>query len=88
MTVTTSFRRRLGLVVAAAAVAGGFGVASHATAAPAPPAVEPAAVTMSDDYWACVALDYVDVGMCLENPLPDLSEHRTVPDTVNDLLPG
>ena len=85
----TPFRRRLGLVAATAVIAGGFGVARHATASPAEPvapAIEPAAVTVDDDYWACLALDYVDVGMCLENPLPDLSQYPTVPDMLDDLL--
>ncbi len=36
-------------------------------------------------YWACVAIDHVEVGACLSNPLPDLSKYPTVPDMVDDL---
>lgn len=82
-----TLRARLGLAAVAAALAGGFGVAGHADAAPVPePRDVPTAVAVDDDYWACLALDYVEVGMCLENPLPDLSEYPTVPDIVNGLL--
>ena len=82
--ISNSFRRRLGLVAAAAALAGGVGLADHATAELDP--VEPVDVTVSDDYWACLALDYVEVGTCIENPLPDLSGYPTVPDTLRRLL--
>lgn len=78
----TSFRRRL----AAVAVAGAglaLAAAGGASAAPAE-TVGPASVAAG--YWACVAIDGVDVGTCLENPLPDLSGVPTVPDTVNGLL--
>ena len=75
--ITTAFRRRLTVAAAAAVLAGGLGAASHAHAAD---------VSVDDDYWACAALDHVEVGTCVENPLPDLSGYPTVPDTLRQLL--
>lgn len=42
-------------------------------------------VEAAERYWACIAIDHVEVGACLSNPLPDLSEYPTVPDMVDDL---
>lgn len=42
--------------------------------------------TAQERYWACVALDHVHVGTCLENPLPDVSGYPTVPDTLRRVL--
>lgn len=82
--ISNSFRRRLGLVAAASTLVGGFGLAEAATAQSEP--VERTNVAVSGDYWACLALDYVEVGACLENPLPDMSGYPTVPDTLRGLL--
>lgn len=87
--ISNSLQRRLGLVAAAAALAGGLGLAelssvANATAGSEP--IEPVDVAVSDDYWACLALDYVEVGTCIENPLPDLSGYPTVPDMLHRLL--
>ncbi len=67
-------RRRLVLVLATVLTAlGSFG----AVAAQASPTddVQPPSVsaTTSSSYWACIALDHVEIGACLRNPLPDPS---------------
>lgn len=77
--------RRLVLMVAAAVVAAG--VAAPAAVADADATNDPAPVTLeqAERYWACVAVGYVNVGTCVSNPLPDLSQYPTVPDTIHDL---
>lgn len=64
-------RRRLILLAAAyAAALGSFGAVSALTTAAdtGPPPAETVA-----GYWACVAIDEVNIGACLANPLPDPS---------------
>ena len=58
-------RRRLAAVAIAAALAAGLGGAHVASAGPVD------VHTPRDRYWACVAVDTVDVGACVRNPLPD-----------------
>ena len=36
-------------------------------------------------YWACLAVDGVDFGLCLDNPLPDTSQLPTVPELLGQL---
>ncbi len=36
--------------------------------------------------WACLAVGEVDLGLCLDNPIPDISALPTVPETLADLL--
>ena len=64
-------RRRVAAVAIAAALAAGLGGAHVASAGPVD------VTTPRERYWACVAVDTVDVGTCVGNPLPD----------PNDLLP-
>jgi len=76
-------RRRLALVASAAVL----GLATFgATAAPADTAGSSQGVitrASSDGYIACVAVDVVQVGTCVRNPIPD---PRTLPRP-GDLLP-
>lgn len=69
-----------GTGIAAAAL--GFVAVPTADAAPAEPV--PAAVTASE--WACLALGEVDLGLCLDNPIPDTSGLPTVPEILDDVL--
>lgn len=78
--------RRIALLTGALAAAfalTGVGIA-HADLLDGPhePSVD---VPAGQRYWACLAIDHVEVGACVSNPLPDLSEHPTVPDVVDDL---
>ena len=43
------------------------------------------AVATMGDYWACLALDHVEVGTCLENPLPDPSQWPPLQQIIKDL---
>ena len=77
-------RRRLAALAFAVALAGGAGTAAHAATGDVD--------TVTDQqrrYWACLAIDHVEIGACLENPLPDPSgwPHPTdiVEDRVGDL---
>lgn len=78
--------RKLLAATAAATVAltGGVIAAQHAGADPEPATVERSEA--GDQYWACLALDHVDVGTCVSNPLPDLSGYPTVPDLLDSLI--
>ncbi len=69
-----SLRRRLALVATALVTLGGAAVAmaADASADPAPSQVE---YRVADGYWACVAVQRVNVGACLANPLPHLSRN-------------
>lgn len=74
-------RRRLALALSAAALAGGVATAHVAQADTA---------TVDKRYWACLAIDHVEVGACLDNPLPDPREWPTkdeIVDSVTDSLP-
>lgn len=76
-------RRRLVLVLAA--VAATFGTFGAVTAQASPVDAEaPSVDTTSKEYWACVAIDHVEVGACLENPLPDPSGLPSVRQAVYD----
>lgn len=68
--------------IAALAVAAGALLAPQVSAAPVEPVDDPVTVTAAERYWACVAVDHVEVGACLGNPYPDLSQHPTVPELV------
>lgn len=74
----TRIRRQAVAAVAAAAFVAGAVLPADATPAPSA-AAEPAAelpVTPLRDEWACLALGDLDLGTCLENPLPDLSPYQ------------
>ena len=58
-------RRRLAAVAIAAALAAGLGGAHVASAGPVD------VNSPRERYWACVAVDTIEVGACLRNPLPD-----------------
>lgn len=68
----------------------GLGAAAFAlgmTAAPtaqAAPAQATPSITASE--WACLAVGELDLGLCLDNPLPDTSGLPTVPEILDDLL--
>lgn len=74
--------RRIGILAVTAFGLGTLGAAGHAVA---DPAVE---VPVNDEYWACIAIDHVEIGTCVENPLPDLGEAQTIEDVVEALLAG
>lgn len=80
--------RRLALFAAAIAAMTAL-VAPAAQADTASPTesreIPEVSVQQAERYWACVAVGYVDVGACVSNPLPDLSQYPTVPDTIHDL---
>ncbi len=80
--------RRLTVLAASfVAAAAGIGLAAVPTASAEPaPTPSPITIQAAERYWACVAVDQVHVGTCLQNPLPDLSGVRTVPDIVGSLL--
>ena len=79
-------RRRLTAVAVAAALLGGLGTA-HVAAADSG-AEEPVDVrSMKEKYWACVAVDHVEIGACIENPFPDMSGYPSVPQLLDQLLP-
>lgn len=89
-------RRMLGALVAATSALGVLGVlgaVGHASATPAPtpapaPHVDPLTLAVDEEYWACVALDHVEVGTCIENPLPDLSDVDDLEGLLGALLGG
>lgn len=77
-------RRRTALLgLGAAALALGLSAAPTAQAAPAQATATPS-VTASE--WACLAIGEIDLGLCLDNPLPDTSGLPTVPELLEDLL--
>lgn len=55
-------RRRI--IILALAVAGLIGLGSGAASAGT-------ATTRAGGYWACVAVYQIDLGLCVENPLPE-----------------
>ncbi len=69
---TTSRRRRVAIVTTTLALLGGAAVATagEASADPTPAQID---YRVADGYWACVAVDIVNVGTCIANPLPHLS---------------
>lgn len=75
-------RRRTALIgLSGAALALGAAATPAAQAAPAAPA-EP--VTTAE--WACLAVGEIDLGLCLDNPIPDTSGLPTVPEILGNLL--
>lgn len=85
--------RRIATAVGTVLAAGAIGVFAIPTAdaAPAPaPVTEPATdavpAAMTASEWACFALGGVDVGLCLDNPIPDTSGLPTVPEILEDTL--
>ena len=46
----------------------------------------PVTALASDGEWACVALGSVDLGICLDNPLPDVSQYDNAVELVLGLL--
>ena len=76
-------RRRLVLLLASIALASGTFGAVSAHAEPSAPA--PTVDSTSGRYWACVALNWVDVGTCLRNPLPDPSTVPSVRQVIYDV---
>ncbi len=69
-----------GTGIAAATI--GFFAVPTADAAPA----EPIPTTVTASEWACLALGEVDLGLCLDNPIPDTSDWPTVPEILDDVL--
>ena len=77
-----SNRRRTALAgLGAAALALGVAAAPSAQAAPA---VDASSVTASE--WACLAVGEIDLGLCIDNPIPDTSGLPTVPEILGNLL--
>ncbi len=68
-----------GIVVAVVTVLVGALALPSAEATPAPPDV-------SASEWACLAVAGVDLGLCLENPVPDLGALPTVPELLGGVL--
>lgn len=75
--------RRIALATSTglAAAAIGFFAVPTADAAPAEPVPS---VTASE--WACLAVGEVDLGLCIDNPIPDTSGLPTVPEILDDVL--
>lgn len=78
--------RRLAILAASTiAFVGGFG----ASQAQAEPDLDvPVTSLSSEDYWACVALDYVEVGACVGNVFPDPTEYGTLPGIIGGVVDG
>ncbi len=68
----------------------GLGAAALALGVTATPTAQAAAVPVTPSVtaseWACLAIGEVDLGLCLDNPLPDTSGLPTVPEILDDLL--
>lgn len=79
-------KRRLCLIAAVAALAGGLTSAHVASADPVDGLDGVDVRAERERYWACVAIDHVEIGACLSNPLPDLSRYPSVPEIVNGVL--
>lgn len=78
-------RRRIAAAIATTAVlSGGLGSAHVAMADPGDESID--IRSTRDRYWACVAVDYVEIGTCIANPLPDMSAYPSVPEIVDSLL--
>lgn len=90
----TSKLRRTALATTAALLVAGGSVAAGVASADTAETVEPTDVTQSlrlrasERYWACLAIDHVDIGTCVENPLPDLNDYGSVPQIVGSLTGG
>lgn len=76
--------RRIAIALGTAASAATIGVLAVPTAEAAPTEPVPASVTASE--WACLALGEVDLGLCIDNPIPDTSGLPTVPEILDDVL--
>lgn len=76
--------RRIAFTAAALGLAlgGGVATASASTADGLAPTT-----TTSGDYWACVAIDHVEVGACF-GELPDLTDYGTLPGIVGGVTDG
>lgn len=62
-------------------------VTSVLVAAPAqadPTVPDAPSVSVPAGYWACVAIDHLHLGGCIDNPLPDLSDQPSVRQIVAD----
>ncbi len=71
--------------IGAATLAMGIVATPTAQATPTPkPVPTPSTITASE--WACLAVAGVDVGLCLDNPVPDTSGLPTVPEILDDVL--
>lgn len=80
-------RHRIAVAVAVAALCAGAGSTHAAMADTAQRSDGPIDIRSTKDrYWACLAVDHVEVGTCIENPLPDLSGYPSVPEIVAGLL--
>ena len=86
--------RRRTTAVLAGTILGLASVAGLGLRADAEPAADPVPVrSVAEDldvqrageYWACLVLDYVEAGTCLEDPLPDPSQLPSVRQLVYDL---
>ena len=84
-----SRRRRVATAIGTALTAATIGIfaipTADATPAPAP-ATDAVPTTVTASEWACLALGEVDIGLCLDNPIPDTSGLPTVPEILEDTL--
>ena len=79
-------RHRIAAAVAVAALCAGAG-STHAAMADTHSSDAPVDIRSTKDrYWACLAVDHVEVGTCIENPLPDLSGYDSLPEIIAGIL--
>lgn len=76
--------RRITLAAGSAGLAAAIGLLAVPTADAAP--AEPVPTTVTASEWACLALGEVDLGLCVDNPIPDTSGLPTVPEILDDVL--
>ena len=74
-------RRRIAALVAGVALAGGGGSVAHAAA------TDDVSVNQTQErYWACLAVDHVEIGTCVKNPYPDPSTWPHPTDIVEGVV--
>ena len=79
-------RHRIAVAIGVAVLCAGVG-STHAMADTARSSEAPIDINSTKDrYWACLAVDHVEVGTCIENPLPDLSGYESLPEIVAGIL--
>jgi hypothetical protein len=80
-------RHRIAIAVGVAVLCAGLGSTHAAMADTAPSSDAPVDIRSTKDrYWACLAVDHVEVGTCIENPLPDLSGYDSLPEIIARIL--
>lgn len=78
--------RRIATGIATGLTAAAIGVFAVPTADAAPAADPLESTTVTASEWACIALGEVDVGLCIDDPIPDTSGLPTVPEILEDTL--